>query len=99
MKSKVLRKVLTGCLTMSCLFTLNACAKKTEYVLLEPPSVLLLDCKRPTTSQIGVTKNLREYSLAVTELNAQYNAALDSCNADKMALRAWYKEMREAKKK
>ncbi|MCR5813134.1 MAG: hypothetical protein K6G15_01390 [Desulfovibrio sp.] len=44
------------------------------------------------------SKSIREYAFAVTELNTKYQTALDTCNADKLALQAWYKEMREAKK-
>ena len=44
------------------------------------------------------SKSIREYAFAVTELNTKYQTALDTCNADKLALKAWYKEMREAKK-
>ena len=98
MKSKTLRRVLTAFLTTSCLLNLNACAKKTEYVLLEPPSLLLNECPHPTAPpKLMSSKSIREYAFAVTELNTKYQTALDTCNADKLALQAWYKEMREAK--
>ena len=98
MKSKVLRKVLMAFLMMSCLCSLNACAKKTEYVLLEPPNLLLNECARPAASpKLANSASLREYAFALTEMNMKYQEALDACNADKLALKAWYKEMREAK--
>ena len=40
--------------------------------------------------------DLRTYALAVTRHMVALNAALDGCNADKTALRAWYAKMTEA---
>lgn len=37
--------------------------------------------------------DLRAYALAATRHMVTLNAALDGCNADKAALRAWYARM------
>ncbi|MBQ7584907.1 MAG: hypothetical protein IJU40_01490 [Desulfovibrionaceae bacterium] len=61
-------------------------------MLLTPPKILLNDCPKPTSQKIADSSNLKELSIAVTELNFEYEKALSLCNADKAALRRWYEQ-------
>ena len=71
---------------------LNGCEKTTTPVILAPPRTLLNDCSvRNNNLNIYKSSNLNEYIIAITELNVDYETALALCNADKAALREWYK--------
>lgn len=73
-----------------------ACSPTPRPVLLMPPESLLEQCTAPQTPpDIMSANDLRAYALAATRHMVALNAALDGCNADKTALRAWYAKMTE----
>ena len=71
-----------------------ACSPAPRPVALMPPESLLARCPTPPTPpELMAANDLRAYALAATRHMVSLNAALDGCNADKAALRAWYARM------
>ena len=71
-----------------------ACSPAPRPLTLMPPESLLEQCPAPTTPpDLMNASDLRAYALAATRHMVALNAALDGCNADKTALRAWYAQM------
>lgn len=68
----------------------TGCAPKVETVVLTPPESMLMDCPRPEIPDAMMqTRDMREYARQATRYTVALNAALDMCNGDKAALRAW----------
>lgn len=66
------------------------CSPKIQTVPVTPPESLLLDCPTPQVPETMMqSADLRGYALASTRYVLALNAALEMCNADKAALRAW----------
>ena len=68
----------------------SGCAERVRTVVLTPPTALLADCPPPAVpDELMRTKNLRVYALAASQHIVQLNTALEMCNGQMAAHRAW----------
>lgn len=61
---------------------------------LTPPDELTAPCAHPDAPEGLRTGGLRDFAMAATRHIVDYAAALDACNADKAAIRAWAESLR-----
>ena len=74
-------KTRIGAISLFLLLSLSACAGKTHYNILVPPTDLMADCPEPKPRLVT------NEDLTIGYLDMRQ--ALRVCNADKAALRAW----------
>lgn len=79
----ILRVVFAGLCILTLLPLLSGCAERLVYAT--PPVELLADCPKPSP--------VIETNGALAQAYVLRGHAIDLCNADKAALRAWVKEL------